>query len=67
MERGRSLPIVKARLKVGAFDKTIDVTDDMTEATFTVLLKKGDCDSLGEFIGDNGKTYGAYFLNVERD
>ena len=35
-ERGRALPIVKARLKIADFDKTIDVTDEMIEATFTV-------------------------------
>jgi hypothetical protein len=66
-EKERALPIVKARLKVADFDRTIDVTDDMTEATFTAPLKKGDCDILAEFIGSNGKTYGAYFLSVERE
>ena len=65
-ERGRALPIVKARLKVSGFDKSVEVTDDMTEAVFTVNLKKGDCDILAQFIADDGKEYGAYFLSVER-
>ena len=65
-ERGRALPIVKARLKVPGFDKSVEVTDDMTEAVFTVNLKKGDCDILAQFIADDGKEYGAYFLSVER-
>ena len=66
IERGRALPIVKARLKVPGFDKSVEVTDDMTEAVFTVNLKKGDCDILAQFIADDGKEYGAYFLSVER-
>jgi len=65
-ERGRALPIVKARLKVPGFDKSVEVTDDMTEAVFTVNLKKGDCDILAQFIADDDKEYGAYFLSVER-
>ena len=65
-ERGRALPIVKARLKVPGFDKSVEVPDDMTEAVFTVNLKKGDCDILAQFIADDGKEYGAYFLSVER-
>jgi arylsulfatase A-like enzyme len=65
-EQGQALPIVKARLKVADFDKTIEVTDDMIEATFTVPLKKGVCDILAQFITDDGKEYGAYFLYVER-
>ena len=65
-QKGKALPIVKARLKVADFDKTIGVTDDMVEAVFTVNLKKGDCDILAQFIADDGKEYGAYFLSVER-
>ncbi len=64
---GRALPIVKARLKVGDFDETLDVTDDMLEATFTVRLKKGDCDIHAQFIADDGKEYGVYFLSVDRE
>ena len=66
IERGRALPIVKARLEVAGFDETIVVTDDMTEAVFTVPLKKGDCDILAQFIADDSKEYGAWFLSVER-
>ena len=61
-ERGRALPIVKARLKVPGFDKSVEGT----EAVFTVNLKKGDCDILAQFIADDGKEYGAYFLSAER-
>lgn len=64
---GRALPIVKARLKVADFDRTIDVTDDMVQATFTVPLKKGNCDILAQFVGGDGKAYGAYFLYVTRE
>ena len=62
----------KSRLKrawplLNPGDKTIEVTDDMTEATFTVPLKKGACDVHAQFIGDDGKAYGAYFLYVKRE
>ena len=67
MEKGQALPIVKAHLKVSDFDKTIEVTDDMIEATFIVPLKKGDCDIHAQFIDDKGKKYGAYFLYVKRE
>ncbi|MEO2015106.1 MAG: arylsulfatase [Fuerstiella sp.] len=66
-EKGEALPIIKARLKVAGFEKTVEVTDDMTEATFTVPLKKGDCDIHATFIADDGKEYGAYFLYVKRN
>ncbi len=66
-EQGKALPIVKARLKVAGFDKTIDVTNGMLEATFRVPLKKGDCDIQVQFIGDDGKEYGAYFLYVKQE
>ncbi len=66
-EKGKALPIVKARLKVADFDKTIAVTDDMVQATFTVPLKKGNCDIHAQFIADDGKKYGAYFLYVTRE
>lgn len=39
----------------------------MIEATFTVSLKKGDCDIHAQFIGNDGKAYGAYFLYVTRE
>ncbi len=65
-EQGKALPIVKARLKVAGFEKTVEVTDDMTEAVFTVAMKKGDCDIHAQFIGDDGKEHGAYFLYVTR-
>lgn len=66
-EKGKALPIIKARLKAADFDKTIDVTDEMIEATFTVPLKKGACDINAQFIADDGKEYGAFFFNVTRE
>ena len=49
----------------GGFDETVGVMDDMVEAVFTVTLKTGDCDILAQFIADDGKEYGAWFLFVE--
>ena len=42
------------------------VTDDINETVFRVTLKKGNCDIHSQFIGNDGKEYGAYFLYVER-
>jgi hypothetical protein len=39
----------------------------MTEAVFTVSLRKGNCDIHATFIADDGKEYGAYFLYVKRE
>ena len=66
-QQGGALPIVKARLNVGNFAKTITVTDQMTEATFMVPLKKGDCDIKAQFVADDGTVFGAYFLYVQRE
>ena len=65
-ERGQALPIVKARLTVADFDKTIEVTEAMTEAVFTLPLQEGNCDILAQFIASDRQQYGAYFLTVER-
>jgi hypothetical protein len=36
------------------------------EAIFRVPLEKGNCDIHVHFIGNDGKEYGAYFLDVKR-
>ena len=64
-KRGKTKIELAAR--VCGFDKTIKVTDDMSEATFTVPLKKGACDVHAQFVGDDGKAYGAYFLYVKHE
>ena len=63
---GKALPITKARLRVAGFDKTIDVSDDMTAASFNVSLKKGSCDIHAQLLDKKGKAFGAYFLYVKR-
>ncbi len=65
MEKRKALPIVKARLGVADFDRMIEVMDDMNEAVFRVTLKKGNCDIQSQFIGNDGKEYGAYFRYFE--
>ena len=64
---GRALPISHARFNVGGFDKTMEVMDEITEVTFTVLLTKGECKILAELIGSTGKTHGDYFVKLERE
>ena len=66
MVPGKALPVVKATLKVADFDKTIEVTDDMLEATFTVPLKKGQHDIYAEFLDKDGNGFGGHYLYVKR-
>ena len=65
-QQGAALPVQKARLSVGSFDKTVQVTDDMTEAVFQVPLEKGACKIQAEFLGNEAKKFPVYYLNVER-
>ena len=58
MAKERALPITHARLNVGGFDKTMEVMDEITEVTFTVLLTKGECKILAELIGAQAKRMG---------
>ena len=66
MVPGTALPVVKAKLKVAGFDKTIEVTDNMVEAMFTVPLKKGKHDIYSEFLDKGGNGFGVHYLYVKR-
>ena len=63
---GKALPIVKARLKVGDFDKTVPVTDRMKEVTFRVPLTPGEASIETWFVRTDGSASGAYYLYVRR-
>ena len=63
---GKALPVVKARLKMRDYDKTIDVTDNMLEAKFAVPLKKGKHEIHTEFLGNGGNRFGVHYLYVMR-
>ncbi len=65
-EGGKALAIVKARLKVGDFDKTVAVGDDMKEVTFRVKLKAGDVSIQTWLMRKGGLSSGAYYLYVRR-
>jgi len=66
IEGGKALPIVKARLKVGRFDKTVPVADQAKEATFRVTLRPGDASIETWFVRTDGSASGAYYLYVKR-
>jgi hypothetical protein len=66
IEGGKALPIVKARLKVGDFDKTAAVGDDMKEVAFRVKLKPGDVSIQTWLVRTGGVSSGAYYLYVRR-
>jgi hypothetical protein len=66
MVPGNALPVVKARLQVADFDKTINVTDNMLEAKFAVQLKTGKHDIHTEFLDEGGNGFGVHYLYVMR-
>ena len=66
MVQGKALSVVKARLQVADFDKTIDVTDNMLEAKFAVTLKKGKHEIHTEFLDKDGNGFGVHYLYVRR-
>ena len=66
VEEYKILDIQTARLKVAQFDKTKPVSDDMTSITFVVDLEAGETDIETWFGTSNGKTLGAYYLDVRR-
>ncbi|MGH7226408.1 MAG: arylsulfatase, partial [Gemmataceae bacterium] len=65
---GKALPIVRARLKIGAVDETKPVTADDKEVVFTVKLKSGTRTRMQTwFLDADGKQLcGAYFAYVRR-
>lgn len=67
MPSGKALAIKKARLKIGEFDGTKDVSDSDKAIIFTVTLPKGDTRVQTWFDDAAGKTLcGAYYVYVER-
>jgi len=63
---GKALPIVKARLKVGDFDKTVPVAGQTKEITFRVALTPGDVSIQTWFVREDGSSSGAYYLYIKR-
>lgn len=64
---GKALPIAKARLKVGAFDDSREVAQDVKAVTFTTPLKAGAVDLRTAFLDADGKELcGAYDVSVRR-
>ena len=66
IKRGKALSIVTARLKAGAFDKTVAVGDQTKEATFRVELEAGDVSIQTWLARSDGSSSGAYYLYVKR-
>ncbi len=64
---GDALPIAKARLKSGAFDKSEPVAPGELAKSFTLFLKRGRTELQTWFIDDSGKEVcGAYYVYVRR-
>jgi arylsulfatase len=64
---GVALPVAKARLKVGDFDKTAEVKKDDKGVTFAVALKKGRTKLQTWLLDADGKELcGAYYAEVRR-
>ncbi|MCX8036696.1 MAG: arylsulfatase [Candidatus Sumerlaeia bacterium] len=64
---GVALPITKARLKIGAFERTVDVGPSDTAARFRVPLEAGPTELQTAFLDKDGEEIcGAYYVYVER-
>ncbi len=68
--RMKSIPCVavnaiKARLKVGQFEKTVVVKECDREIVFEVNLKKGEHRLQSWFIQENGETIAPYYTYIE--
>jgi arylsulfatase len=64
---GKALPIARARLKVGSFDRTVPVSATDKLISFTVNLPAGPANLQTWFLDANGKLLtGAYYVEVTR-
>lgn len=64
IKNGKALDIVKARIKIGDFDKSVDVSGNMKSIAFKTHLKSGSIDVHTWFIRKTGDSSGAYFVYV---
>jgi hypothetical protein len=64
---GTSLPIARARLKIAAVDRTMNVAGGDVGVTFRVALPKGPAELQTWFLDDAGRDLcGAYYVYVQR-
>jgi len=63
---GRAIHAVKARLKIGAVDRTVQVGPEDKAAVFDVYLSEGPYALETWFYDADGTERGAYFVYVER-
>jgi len=64
---GNARPAVKAQLKVGGNDETVDLKEGQTKVTFKVKLDKGKTVLQTLFLGKDGKAVcSAFYTEVER-
>jgi arylsulfatase A-like enzyme len=64
---GKAIRVSKARLKIGSFDQTIDVSASDKAATFRVKLESGPAKFETWFIDAKGAArHGAYYAYVKR-
>jgi uncharacterized sulfatase len=62
----KKMEMKQARLKIGDFDKTMDLTSNDTEAMFELSLKAGPTQLHSFLIRENGDESGAYYVKVEK-
>jgi|TARA_B110000438_G_scaffold294176_1_gene335171 arylsulfatase A-like enzyme len=64
--RFKAIDIRSARLRVGLFDKSSPVSKTTSSVVFSLDLKAGETEIETWFTTANGKTLGAYYLDVRR-
>jgi len=60
------LKVVKAKIKIGDIEKTVDVAEGAKKAVITVDLKAGETKLEATWLDAAGKTGGPYFVYAER-
>ncbi len=64
--RFKAIDIRSARLRVGPFDKSSPVSETMSSVVFSLDLEAGETEIETWFTTADGKTLGAYYLDVRR-
>lgn len=61
---GEAINVAQARVRIGNQEKSIQVSDEDQEVTFTFQLPKGKTDLQTWFITEEGEEFGAYYVYV---
>lgn len=64
---GKALPIEKAGIRIAGIEKTLELGENDSEATFSVKLPVGDMRLHTWFEGENGLSLCAYYVYIQKE